>query len=192
MHAHRSRLFEHFFAEFSPQTAYPWLRPIGDDTAILGLDPTRPWISARGRMPRKQLERAREILEQAGPIPRLVVACHYPVAVPVQHRRDYATKPLVNASELAGWLRSLGPHLFCCGHVHAVWATRPSEIPNQLCLNPGAPFLRDRTGREPPGFLEVVLNGPDVSVTHHGWVEGKWEVRELDHWTGFFGSGTER
>ncbi len=186
--AHRSRRFEHFFGKFSPQHAYPWLRRLDDRTAILGLDPTRPFISARGKLPGHQLERAREILRESGPIPRLLIACHYPVAVPLQYQHDYARKPLDNANELAGWLSSIGPHLFCCGHVHAVWVHRPERIPNQLCLNPGAPLFRDRTGRHPPGFLEVTLDGPDVSVVHHGWVAGEWETEELDHTSGFFGT----
>lgn len=186
LRAHRSRRFEHFFGEFSPETVYPWLRWIDDRTAILGLDPTRSGITARGRMPAHQIQRAREIVQEAGAIPRLLIACHYPVAVPPQYRIELARKPLQNASELVLWLRSIGPHIYCCGHVHAVWAMRPAEIPNQLCLNPGAPLLRDRTGRQPPGFLEVTLSGPDVSVAHHGWVEGEWQVRKLEEWAGFF------
>jgi hypothetical protein len=184
--AHRSRLFERFFGEFSPQETYPWLRRLDDRTAILGLDPTRAGISARGWMPGHQLERARDLVRESGPIPRLLIACHYPVSVPPEHRREFARKPLGNIGELARWLSSIGPHIFCCGHVHAVWATRPPAIPNQLCLNPGAPFFRDRTAHLPPGFFEVTLSGPDVSVVHHGWVEGDWEVRKLDEWVGFF------
>ncbi len=186
MRAHRSRRFEDFFGRFSPQHAYPWLRTIGDRTAILGLDPTRSGVTARGKLPLHQLQRAQDILQEAGPIQRLLVACHYPVAVPPQHKHEYARKPLENAGEIAGWLSSIGPHLFCCGHVHAVWAHRPHAIPNQLCLNPGAPLFRDRTGHHPPGFLEVTLNGLDVSVVHHGWVDGDWEVQELHHSAGFF------
>jgi 3',5'-cyclic AMP phosphodiesterase CpdA len=191
MRAHRSRRFEHFFGRFSPQHAYPWLRRIDEGTAILGLDPTRSWISARGKLPAHQLQRAREILEESGPIPRLLIACHYPVAVPREYQHDYARKPLENAGELAGWLGSIGPHPFCCGHVHAVWVHRPQAIPNQLCLNPGAPLFRDRTGRHPPGFLEVTLDDADVSVVHHGWFEGEWKVQELHTSTGFFETGRE-
>jgi len=189
--AHRSRRFEHFFGKFSPQQAYPWLRRIDRQTAILGLDPTRSGISARGKLPGHQLERARQVLKESAPIPRLLVACHYPVEVPADHKHDYARKRLENAGEIASWLGSIGPHLFCCGHVHAVWVHRPHTIPNQLCLNPGAPLFRDRKGRHPAGFLEVTLTGTDVSVAHHGWLDGKWEVRQLHHAAGFFGSYQE-
>lgn len=186
MHAHRSRIFEHYFGDFAPQHAYPWLRWIDDRTAILGLDPTRSAVTARGKLPRHQLTQAGQLLKDCGPIPRLLVACHYPADVPPQYRHEYARKPLVNAGELSEWLATIGPHIFCCGHIHAAWAAQPPAIPNQLSLNPGAPLLRDRTGHRPPGFLEVSLNGPDVAVVHHGWVEGQWIERKLDEWTGFF------
>jgi 3',5'-cyclic AMP phosphodiesterase CpdA len=192
LRAHRSRRFEHFFGGFSPQHPYPWLRRIDDETAILGLDPTRPWISASGKLPAHQLKRARELLEESAPVPRLLVACHYPVDVPHDYKHDYARKPLENAGEVAGWLSSIGPHLFCCGHVHAVWVHRPHAIPNQLCLNPGAPLFRDRTGHHPPGFLEVTLSGTDVRVAHHGWAQGEWKVDELHHSRGFFERASER
>ena len=70
-----------------------------------------------------------------------------------------ASRPPVQATL---WLATLGPHLYCCGHVHTAWAFAPQRIPNQLCLNSGAPLLRDHKGDRPPGFLEVVLTGPDV------------------------------
>jgi 3',5'-cyclic AMP phosphodiesterase CpdA len=184
--AHRSRRFEHFFGEFSPQRAYPWLRWIDDRTAILGLDPTQSGITARGRLSRQQLARAAQLLNESGRIPRLIVACHYPAAVPPQYRHEFARKPLANARELVEWLATIGPHIFCCGHVHAAWAAQPPGIPNQLSLNPGAPLISDRSGRHPPGFLEVTLSGPDVSVVHHGWVDGEWIVRKLDERIDFF------
>ena len=55
LYAHRSRRFERYFGDFSPETTFPWLRDIGDDTAILGLDPTRSGITASGRLTRSQL-----------------------------------------------------------------------------------------------------------------------------------------
>ena len=49
--AHRSRRFEEYFGDFSPAGPYPWLRMLEEGTAILGLDPTRAGISARGKLP---------------------------------------------------------------------------------------------------------------------------------------------
>ena len=40
--AHRDRRFEQYFGKFAPASSYPWLRYLDADTAILGLDPTRP------------------------------------------------------------------------------------------------------------------------------------------------------
>ena len=40
-------------------------------------------------------------------------------------------------------------------------------------MNAGAPLLRDQTGDRPPGFLEIVLTGPEVVVNHHFWKQGQ-------------------
>ena len=88
-------------------------------------------------------------------------------------------KRLKNADEVAAWLVGVGPHLFCCGHVHAAWAFTPPELPNQLCLNSGAPLLRDPTGLHPPGFLEIDLVDDNVSVVHHAWTGVEWSIFPL-------------
>jgi 3',5'-cyclic AMP phosphodiesterase CpdA len=176
LYAHRSRRFEHFFGEFAPEHAYPWLRRLNSDTAIVGLDPTRSGVSARGKLPPSQLARARELVAAAGPIANLLIACHYPIAVPARYEHEYAVKPLVNRDELAEWLRFIGPHIYCCGHVHAAWAFHPANVPGQLCLNPGAPLLWDRTGERPPGFLEITLEERMVTVAHHHWTGDGWDV----------------
>jgi 3',5'-cyclic AMP phosphodiesterase CpdA len=187
--AHRSRRFERYFAAYAPRHVFPWLRRLDPHTAILGLDPTRAGVSARGKLPLAQLREAQQILAAAaGTVRRLIVACHYPVAVPHDFERELARKPLVNAGEVRRWLQTVGPHLFCCGHIHAAWAFRPPEVPNQLCINPGAPLLWSHAGRQPPGFLDVVLEGPAVTVRHHAWTGRSWEVRPLHHDEAFFGA----
>jgi hypothetical protein len=189
LRAHRSRRFERYFGEFSPGMPYPWLRWLDPETAILGLDPTRSAISARGKLPVAQLARASEILKSAGPLRRLLIACHYPVVVPPQFAHEIAGKPLVNRVDVSRWLRTLGPHIYCCGHVHAAWAYHPDGIPNQLCVNPGAPLLRDRFGHRPPGFLEITLEHRTVTVKHHGWTSDGWHVRLLCEAAGFLALG---
>jgi 3',5'-cyclic AMP phosphodiesterase CpdA len=179
LRAHRSRRFEKYFGAFSPNVPYPWLRRIDATTLILGLDPTRAGISPRGRLPRAQLIAARELVEQVGSESRLIVACHYPVAVPAEFEREAARKPLANAAELAQWLRTVGPHLFCCGHVHAAWAFQPAAIPDQLCLNSGAPLMVDRLGHRLPGFLQIELEGAGVEVIHHSWTGSSWTAQPL-------------
>jgi 3',5'-cyclic AMP phosphodiesterase CpdA len=188
--AHRSRRFERFFGEFAPRHRYPWLRQIDPITAILGLDPTQAAVTARGRLSPAQIAEARELVAAAGPrATRLIVACHYPVAVPERHERDLASKRMLNAGELRQWLATIGPHLYCCGHIHATWAHRPADLPGQLCLNPGAPLLQGHTGRHPPGFLEIALDGGDVTVHHHAWIGESWDVRPLHQEPGFFADG---
>ncbi len=190
--AHRSRRFEAFLGEFAPRREYPWLRPLDPITAILGLDPTRAAVTARGKLPRSQLAEARRLVERAGnQAARLIVACHYPVAAPGDQAKRLTPKRMLNARELREWLATVGPHLYCCGHVHATWAFRPEEIPGQLCLNPGAPLLWSHSGRNPPGFLEVILDGGHVDARHHAWTGEGWEVRPLCREEAFFGTSGE-
>ncbi len=184
--ATRDRLFEQSFGAFAPEGRYPWLRTIGPGTALLGLDPTRPGLTARGVLAAGQLARARALLEDAGPIPRLLVACHYPLAVPPAYARALAHKPLVGAGALLEWLEGVGRHLYLCGHVHETWAFRPSAVPDQLSLNPGPPLMSDPDGQRPPGFFEIVLEGARVTVVRHEWTAGAWSARPFHEERFFF------
>jgi 3',5'-cyclic AMP phosphodiesterase CpdA len=171
----RSRAFEATFGGFAPAPGYPWLRRLDSETAILGLDPTRSHISARGYLPPEQLARARDLLADPAARPRrLIVACHYPLAAPPLYRSQLSFKRLKNAAAVRDWLATAGPHLYCCGHVHAAWAFAPEDLPAQLCLNAGAPLLRDPTGFHLPGFLQIDLEGDGVTVTHHAWTGADW------------------
>lgn len=183
----RYRQFEEWFGVFAPPGPYPWLRPLDDQTAILGLDATRSHISAQGYLPPEQLERARALVADPQARPRrLIVANHYPVVAPAAYAAELAPKRLKNTAEVGRWLATLGPHLHCCGHVHAAWAFVPGIIPNQLCLNAGAPLLRDPTGLRPPGFLEIVLKDQDVSVVQHAWAGDDWTERPMFQAPTFF------
>ncbi len=185
--AARGAQFEKWFGDFAPAGGYPWLRAIGPDTAILGLDATRSDLTATGRLPDGQLARGRALVADTAARPlRLIVACHYPLAAPPVYARELAHKRLKNAPAVAAWLAEIGPHLFCCGHVHAAWSFIPPAIPGQLCLNAGAPLLRDPTGLRPPGFLEILLRDLDVIVTHHAWDGEAWTERLLHQAPGFF------
>jgi 3',5'-cyclic AMP phosphodiesterase CpdA len=185
--AQRGRLFERQFGAYAPAADFPWIRKLDNNTIILGLDPTRAGLSASGLLPGRQLVRARQLIEATrNTSTRMIVACHYPVAVPEEFARDYAKKPLNNAASIRDWLRTIGPHLYCCGHVHCAWAFRPIALPNELCLNAGAPLLRDPHARRPPGFLEIDIDQNDVVVTHHGHTEIGWQVHPLSCQPGFF------
>ncbi|MDR3621377.1 MAG: metallophosphoesterase [Paludisphaera borealis] len=185
--AARDRHFEQTFGEFAGAADYPWIRPLDDRTSILGLDPTRAGWSARGTLPASQLEAAKTLWnERRRPGDRLIVACHYPLDAPEPFRDELHPKRMTNAGEVGRWLSNVGPHLYCCGHVHRAWAFGPPEIPDQLCLNAGAPLLRDPSGANPPGFLEIVLDDADVHVDHHYWNGHDWGTRPLVHRPGFF------
>ncbi len=185
LRAHRTRRFERYFGAFAPEGPYPWLRPLDSRTAVLGLDPTRAGVSARGWLPERQLIAAAELVaaaaEGAAERMNLLIACHYPVAAPAEYESRLARKSIVNGSDLVAWLKTIGPHLYCCGHIHAAWAFRPRSIPNQLCLNPGAPLMRDHRAKHHPGFLEITMEGRDVTVDHHFWHGAGWDFRKIHH-----------
>lgn len=182
-----ARRFETTFGPFMPKTTFPWLRWLDGETAMLGLDPTRASVSPRGVLPAAQLAEARELLRAPEARPaRLIVACHYPVAAPPPYEAELAFKRLKNDAEVRAWLATFGPHLYCCGHVHAAWAFTPPALPNQLCLNAGAPLLADPTGFRRPGFLQIDLDGPGVTVTHHAWNGGEWLAVPMVQNTRFF------
>jgi 3',5'-cyclic AMP phosphodiesterase CpdA len=188
--AARDRHFEGMFGDFAGAPDYPWIRKLDERTSILGLDPTRAGWSARGRLPSSQLDAAKTLWEEhRSPGSRLIIACHYPLDAPERFRDELHPKRMYNAGEVGRWLATVGPHLYCCGHVHRAWSFVPSEIPNQLCLNAGAPLLRDADGTNPPGFLEITLDDADVSVDHHFWNGRAWESRLLDRRVGFFEGG---
>src|SRR5262249_17905865 len=136
----RDRFFEQWFGAYAPRSPYPWLRELGREAVILGLDPTRSHLTATGFLSPDQLDRARALLDGvASPLAArlLILACHYPLAAPPQYARELARKRLINTPAVAAWLAGIGPHLYCCGHVHAAWTFTPPDLPNQLCLNPG-------------------------------------------------------
>jgi 3',5'-cyclic AMP phosphodiesterase CpdA len=183
----RSRAFEEWFGAFAPPGPFPWLRWLDPATALLGLDPTRSHLTATGFLPEAQLTKARDLLADPSARPRrLIVACHYPLVAPPAQARELAHKRMINAPAVASWLAGLGPHLYLCGHVHAAWAFHPKEIPGQVCINAGAPLLRDPTGLRPPGFVELTLHDRDVSVVHHAWTGAEWLTRPLFQDPSFF------
>ena len=175
--SYRTRRFESVFGAYMPSLTFPWLRQLDPETAILGLDPTRPWFSAHGLLGEEQLRAARAITSDPDRRPRrLIVACHYPVAAPVLYQRELFNKRLNNDTAVRAWLAGIGPHLYCCGHVHAAWAFQPPSLPEQICLNAGAPLLVDPKGLRLPGFLEIILDGPAATVNHQAWMGTGWQA----------------
>jgi 3',5'-cyclic AMP phosphodiesterase CpdA len=185
----RNKHFEHAFGPFMPRATFPWLRPIDEKTAILGLDATRSHLSATGRLPLHKLDEARSLVADPATRPgRLIVACHYPVVAPPVYAAELAAKRMKNAAEVRAWLSTVGRHLYCCGHVHAAWAYEPPDWRDHLSLNSGAPLLRDPTGLRPPGFLEITLHDAAVSAVHHAWLGHEWVTVPLFQDPSFFPS----
>ncbi len=118
----RCRRFEGTFGAFMPALVFPWLRRLDSDTAILGLDPTRPRFSPRGRLPVDQLAAAQAMTSKPNTRPKtLIVACHYPVAAPC------ATSVSCFAS---GWTMN---GLFALGSLESA----RTSIAVDMCMRPG-------------------------------------------------------
>jgi 3',5'-cyclic AMP phosphodiesterase CpdA len=183
--AARGRVFERYFGDCAPAAEYPWLKPLAEGTAVLGLDPTRPNpISAEGVVSREQLERAAALLDQARP-ERLIVACHYPVALPVGivERRGHGLRGVAMLQE---FLNRYGPSLYCHGHVHTAWAFTPQSLPATLCVDSGAALRRRRAPGVTASLVEIVLAGTDVEVRRHRLRTGGWEAETLAAVPAFF------
>jgi Icc-related predicted phosphoesterase len=183
----RDGIFEKYFAEFAPSPSYPWLKQIGPDTAILGLDPchSNP-ISARGTISAEQLRRAAELLDGAGlNVKRLLVACHYPVALPagIIESRGHGLR---GSRHMQAFLARYSPALYCHGHIHAVWGFCPQFLPETLCLDPGASLKRRKHTGVAASMLEIVLNGQDVEVRRHLLRQETWEMDRLIYVRDFF------
>ncbi len=90
---------------------------------------------------------------------------------------------------LAAWPKTIGPHIYCCGHIHAPWAFRPPSTPKHLRMNPGAPRMHDHRGRHHRGFFEITMEGRDVTVDHHFWHGAGRDFRRIHHERSFWAGG---
>ena len=75
---------------------------------------------------------------------RLIVACHirwWPRRPTWTRAGRQADEERRRGPRLAG---GVGPHLYCCGHVHAAWAYSPPDLPGHSASTPGAPSSATR------------------------------------------------
>jgi 3',5'-cyclic AMP phosphodiesterase CpdA len=189
--ATNDRLFEKYFGRYAAHPAYPWLKWVGPDTAILALDACRPTrISARGTIGADQLEKAQALLDQAAPkIDRLLIACHYPVAVPAGVLDSHG-HGLRGREHLRKFLARQAPHLYFHGHIHTPWSFTPDLLPRTICLNPGAALKRNSGLDENASMLEIVLQNDDVEIRRHFLRGTTWEVEVLVCSIAFFNHGS--
>ena len=174
------------FGEFSPAPAYPWLRypRLRDGDPGPRPDPSQS-DGPREAAGSANLQRAKELLATSGrTIKRLIVACHYPLDAPAAlSSRPGAARTRSIAEPLSRWLSTIGPHLYCCGHVHAAWAFAPDGDPRPALPERGrsaaagsdrpspAGLPRDhaaskRCERQPPRLAdERLADGPTSSCT---------------------------
>jgi 3',5'-cyclic AMP phosphodiesterase CpdA len=185
------RLFEKYFGRYAADHGYPWLKWVGADTAILALDACRPTrMLARGSISAGQLETAQTLLDEAAPrIGRLLIACHYPAALP-SGIRDSHGHGLAGREHLLNFLARQAPHLYFHGHIHTAWSFVPDNMPRTICLNPGAAFKRNIGRGEHASMLEVILNDASVEVRRHVLRGVDWKVEELVQYKGFFNHGS--
>ena len=184
----RYRQFEEWFGVFAPPGPYPWLRPLDDETAILGLDATRSHISARGCLPPEQLAKARELVADPETRPRrLIVACHYPVAAPPVYMSELAAKRMKNAAEVrrlagAGSARTS----IAAGTSTPPGRSRPPTCPASSASTPARRCSATRPACACRGSWRSTSNGDGVTVLHHAWAGTAWSIVPMHQDPSFF------
>ncbi len=149
----RLRHFEEWFGGFAPDGPTPGsARSTPTRRSSGSMPPARTSRQRAGSPPRNLTPRGCSWPIRRARPRRLIVACHYPVAAPAAYEHDLHSKRMKNAQEVREWLATLGPHLFCCGHVHAAWAFTPKSAPRAALPELRGP-LAPRPDRPPPSRL---------------------------------------
>ena len=181
-----SRRFERNIHSVGAAPRYPYRRELDDHVRLIGLDPTRPSMNARGTLPLLQLRRLEQELKAAREAQAItLLACHYPVVVPpkVLHRSSHK---LTNETDLRDLLvEHKQPVIYCNGHIHRMWVYQPEEAPHILTLNPGSCGTFSREAPLGNGFMELVFerfaDGTHRFTVHahRQAITGRWLTREI-------------
>jgi 3',5'-cyclic AMP phosphodiesterase CpdA len=178
--AARRRYFEHALG-IDTARCEPLYRQLGDHLHLIGLDATRPnIITDRGYLDPIALMRLGEIIEPMTADDRVIVMCHYPIAMPPGRAPEAKCHALIDAAALAEALAGCGAQvLYLHGHVHEPQCWRHTIAENLTLLNAGAPLMRSAYWPHGQGFWQIDLepgavgSGSDPVLHHHvdagGW-----------------------
>jgi 3',5'-cyclic AMP phosphodiesterase CpdA len=173
----------------STSRTWPSWTDLGDGVAMVGLDAARPtFCTASGRLGEGQIERLVEMLKTST-FERLIVACHYPIAMPPGHAPEPWQHRLRDMDRLVEILGQIDrPVLYLHGHEHQPWCFRHPQAANVSVVNAGAPLMTDAP-RWPngQGFWVIDTTVGSLDNVSDGWglwhqsVQGddQWRVREI-------------
>ena len=103
-----------------------------------------------------------------------------PSRSPTVIERELTGKPLINARHVREWLATDRPAPLLLRARPCRLGVSAGRGPRPALPQPGrTAALRTTPGEHPPGFLEIVLDGRNVTVHHHAWTGDGWEVRML-------------
>ena len=175
----RNRVFEGAFGEWTSQT-WPARWMLGDQTQVIGLDPTRPNpINASGEIGDAQLSKLRDCLNEIPENHRILVLCHYPIGTPEELPDEAPSHGLQDTQKLIDALaESERAITYIHGHIHWPWKWVPPSAPNVTALNAGAPMLISSQYPQGQGFLEIEIPEDGGEIRFSRQVlngEGDWQ-----------------
>lgn len=145
--------FDRACAEWLPEDheaqGFPWVKRVGDDIAIIGLNtaiPT-PWFFAHGRVGADQLAKLKALLAQPDIAGRFVIVMlHHPLVDDPPHRLFFM-RNLRDADDLADVLKEGGVNAVHHGHNHIQHTVEVAGIPVHTAastsnVGPGNPKSR--------------------------------------------------
>ncbi|MCC6144320.1 MAG: metallophosphoesterase [Candidatus Hydrogenedentes bacterium] len=173
----RTRRFEKHLGAFIPEHGYPSRVTLPNGTPLLLLPTVSAnYLSAKGRIRKREIEAALQLIHGCPPGP-ILVAAHYPV-LPKTH--GYTSSPdrqLRNWEHLRDALGNSGRQLlYMAGHVHRFSYTADPNFPGVEYLTTPALFMRRHGHVERGAFSEIHLDDAGFHVYRHGYAE-EW-IRE--------------
>ena len=164
----RQRRFAHYFGQYLPEKGYPHLFTLPGGTSLIVVPTvTANFMSSKGRIKRREIKAAVELLGQTAPGP-VLVAGHYPV---LHKTYGYDTSPgrqLRNAGLLRDALGQSGREiLYLAGHVHRFSYVIDALHPNVRHLTTPAFFLESKHEAIKGAFAEIHVHDEEVHVFQH-------------------------
>jgi 3',5'-cyclic AMP phosphodiesterase CpdA len=146
---------------------------------VVGLNSARPWLQQSGRLRRRQLTHAAELLTEAPPTAlRIVVLHHHLLGAPWRSRK----KPVARRSDVLAALVDAGAELVLAGHIHQAAMSERHEFEVvtgdirgvTVSIAPGLGQPRpDRRG-EARGLLVYRCEAEALTIETYIWREDDW------------------
>jgi len=177
--AERQKRFEHYLEPYTTSD-WPLYEKLDDHLHLVGLDATKAnWLSDTGRLDDEQRARLRDRIAPLTESDRLIVMCHYPIAMPPGHPPEPKNHALIEPEKLTDVLVQCKAHtLYLHGHVHKPQCWRHTEGQRLTILNAGAPLMRKSHWPQGQGFWQIDLpdaaEQPATLIHHVQDADGNW------------------